>query len=216
MPGESSPQAAQRTLPLLRASVSIVAQHDLRALAVALALEPHLRLRHVVAGHVADDARRVLVEHVRADARLAQPVGDEVRVVALPRGVEAGSCATAATPLERDDEPSQHVDERRGARGVPRVRRRLVHVAALRHLELQRVHAVVRAAVVPGDPAALEAAVDDVREARRVRQDRRRARACRSGAQLAPLAVPRLRSGRRPAKKRGTSLRSNGRRAAIA
>ena len=57
-------------------------QQRLRALAVGLALEPDLRLRDL-GRHVADDARRVLVEDVRADAGLLQPVGEQIGVEAL-------------------------------------------------------------------------------------------------------------------------------------
>ena len=95
-----------------------VAQHDQRALAVAVALDPHLRLRDV-GRHVADDARRMLVEHVRLDAGLAQAVGDEPRVVALLRDVDADH-ARRPPGDERVDQPAQHGDERRGARRIPR------------------------------------------------------------------------------------------------
>ena len=48
---------------------------------------------------------------------------------------------------------------------------RFVQVARLRHFELQRVHVPVGCAVATRDEAALEAAVDDMRESRRARHD---------------------------------------------
>jgi len=107
---------------------------------------------------------------------------------------------------ERRDQRAQYGDERRRPRRVPRVRRRLVHVAGFADLELQRVHALLRAPVVPRDPAALKrpftACVKPCAPFSTVS-----ARAWSAGAALAPSAVPRLRSGNFPAKKRGTSLR---------
>src|SRR5205823_5620271 len=64
-------------------------QHDLGTFAIAFALDPDLRLRHFVARNVADDARCMLVEHVRADAGVIEPMRDEPCVVALARGVDA-------------------------------------------------------------------------------------------------------------------------------
>ena len=86
--GESSLHAAQWRVPAGRGIGLHRSQQRLRTLAVGLALEPHLRLRDV-GRDLADDARRVLVEHVRADAGLLQPVGEQVRVVALAGDVEA-------------------------------------------------------------------------------------------------------------------------------
>ena len=69
------------------------AQQYLRALAVALVFQPNLGLRHI-GRHVADDARRVLVEDVRAYAGLSQPIREEIGVVALARDVEPEHRAT--------------------------------------------------------------------------------------------------------------------------
>ena len=60
----------------------------------------------------------------------------------------------ARNPLRREIRP-----EREG--------RRLVHVGALRHLELHRVHARLGPAEIPRDVAALEAPVVHAGEARR-------------------------------------------------
>src|SRR5689334_6263638 len=65
-----------------------LAQQRACARLVAVASDPHLRLRDV-GWHVTDDARHVLVEDVRTDARLIQPIGDEVGVVTLARHVHA-------------------------------------------------------------------------------------------------------------------------------
>ena len=139
-------RAARDRLPVRSPAASISRSTILRALAVAFALEPHLRLRDV-GRHVADDARRVLVEHVRADAGLVQAVGDQPRVVALPRDVDADHARRP--PVRRARRPAARStrDERRRARRVPRIRRRLVHVAALR-----RSRAAARARRSSGRP----------------------------------------------------------------
>ena len=69
-----------------------------------LVVEPHLRLRDI-GRHLADDARRVLVEHVRLDAGLREPVDEQVRVDALHRDEDplhhaagASRCAAAQPP----------------------------------------------------------------------------------------------------------------------
>ena len=95
--------------PGARARRLDLAQHDQGALAVAVALDPHLRLRDI-GRDVADDARRMLVEHVRLDAGLAQAVGDEPRIVALLRDVDAdhagGRQATSASTSRRSTSTS--------------------------------------------------------------------------------------------------------------
>jgi len=63
-------------------------EQDFGPLAIRIALEPDLRLRDV-GGDIADDARRVLVEDVCANARLVQPVGDQERIEARACDVEA-------------------------------------------------------------------------------------------------------------------------------
>lgn len=55
---------------------------------VAVILQPHLWLRDV-RRDVADDARHVLVEHVRDNTCLLQPVQQQVGVEAVQGGVEA-------------------------------------------------------------------------------------------------------------------------------
>ena len=62
-------------------------EQRLRALAIGLALEPYLRLRDI-GRNVADDARRMLVEHMRADSSLLEPIGEQVRVIALAGDIE--------------------------------------------------------------------------------------------------------------------------------
>src|SRR5690348_4648875 len=64
------------------------AQQRASARLVGVVGEPHLWLRDV-RRHVADDARRMLVEDVRTDAGLVQAVGDEIGVVALACNVNA-------------------------------------------------------------------------------------------------------------------------------
>ena len=63
-------------------------EHRFGARAVAFVRQPHLRLRDI-GRNLADDARRVLVEDVRADAGMLQPVQQQVGVESVQRGVEA-------------------------------------------------------------------------------------------------------------------------------
>jgi hypothetical protein len=54
-------------------------EHRLGPRPVAFVRQPHLRLRDV-GRNLADDTRHVLVEHVRADAGMLQPVQQQIRV----------------------------------------------------------------------------------------------------------------------------------------
>ena len=99
LPGDSSPHPVQRRAGAATASASIE-----RSITSARS-RSHSRSSQTCGcatsgGHVADDRRSVLVEDVRANPRLVEAVGDEVRVVALAGDVEAEhrSTATGATP----------------------------------------------------------------------------------------------------------------------
>src|SRR6185437_16181199 len=85
-----------------------------------------------------------------------------------------------------------------------------VHVGVLGEFELHGIHGVIGAAIMSSDVAALEAAIGDVAVAPRAPPARARntssKRSCSDGEQLAPLAVPRLKSGNWPSKNIGTRL----------
>ena len=167
-----------------------VAQHDLpRARRSAFALEPHLRLRDI-GRHVAHDARRMLVEHVRADAGLASAGRRRATRRSAARDVEADharrppfgrarrrACAARPPARPRAPRPTDTAALRPCSSAAP------FPAAARARLR--------RPPVVPRDPAALEAPVDDVREARRAGQhpcrprlQRRRAARAVGGAEI--------------------------------
>ena len=80
--------------------------------------------------------------------------------------------------MNRDKRPGkapQQRDELRRAGRIPRIGRRLVHVAGLRRLELERVDAARRRPVVSGDVSALEATVHHAGKVGGARQHERRA-----------------------------------------
>ena len=129
----------------------------------------------------------------RAPRRFAAPPHRAARPLSGTRAPFRRACAARAATA-------------RGARFVVRIRPRLVHVRDLRQLELHGLHAGLGHAVMTRDVAALETPVGDRRIA--AGSITRAANASASpGAALAPLAVPKLKSGSRPSKKRGTCER---------
>src|SRR5947207_10861109 len=63
-------------------------QHGLGPRPVGGTFEPYLRLSDI-GRHIADDALHVLIEYVRRNTRLLQPVQHEVGIEAIERDIEA-------------------------------------------------------------------------------------------------------------------------------
>ncbi len=110
-------------------------QHRFGARTVARLLQPDLRLRDV-GRHLADDARHVLVEDVRGDAGLLQPMQQQVGVEAVQRGVEAFHRSLAGAIMRGMSRASDGALIRRPLQlPAPRVGADGIEIARARHAE---------------------------------------------------------------------------------